>query len=203
MKHADIGVFNEMADQTLPKVKGLRGHQPDNVPGLNRNPVMWRESTIEFLGFSYRLAVPATNVGPAGAGGSDMSNKYVVVYRFKEKRTGKIWCIFPVHAIPSHYIAVRKRLHVRHMRALAPAVALRRARGRRTIVVGDFNEDFRHGTVADRYIIGKSNHSRLEPLETHGNRAIDAQIGSGVKAVAHKLLGKHGSDHEALLVLWR
>lgn len=203
MALADLGVFNEMADQSLPNLKGFRGVQLDNEPGLNRNPVMYRNDRLELLSIKYKLLVPAEDVGDAGAGGDTMANKYSLVLKFQDKKTKQKLCVFPVHAIPSQQIARRKRLHVKHMRGLAPSVAWRRARGNRTIVVGDFNEDFRNGTVADRYIIGKSNHSQLGALDTHGNRSIDAQIGSGLRAVSHKTLGKHGSDHEQLLVVWK
>lgn len=203
MSQADIGVFSEMADQTLPQIKGFRGVQLDSEPGLNRNPVMYRAERLELLGTNFKWLVPKTFVGDAGAGPSEVANKYGLVLRFRDKETNKKWDIFPLQAIPSQYIDRRHDLHVRHMRGLAPMVARKRLRGHKTIVVGDFNEDFRSHTVAEKYLPGKSNHTLLKPLGTHGNRAIDAQIGAGVKIVEHETLGAHGSDHQQLLVVWK
>jgi len=199
----DLGVFNEMADQSLPDVKGYRGLQPDDVPGLNRNPVMWRTDKFEFLGYDFKLVVPQTYVGPAGAGPNELTNKYRFRVKLKDRETKKRLDVFPVHAAPSLYIPKRRALHVRHMKGIRTGVVASRALKRQTLVLGDFNEDFRHGTIADKYIPGRSNHDWLRPVGTHGERAIDAQIGAGIRAINQQLLSKHGSDHSPLVVEWK
>jgi hypothetical protein len=203
-KSSDLMVFNEMADQSLPTIKGWKGqHNKGVAPGLQRNPVMWRPDKLRLIKHTYRLVVKATWVGQEGAGGPMMSNKYVEKYVFRDLESGERLVVYPVHAIPSHYIARRKALHILHMTALGASTRIQRALGRKTLVVGDFNEAFHKSTVAETECAGRSNHTRLGVIATFKDRAIDAQIGGGIRAKTHRVVLKwDNGDHKPLIVDW-